>query len=152
MTNIDLSRHGEARRDTAWPGTARRGEGSITRQKWPWPDDRLDRRSRVAHMYRSALEAADPAGCAELDAAMLSFGQAWIVEGVCLDPESLLTTTELAEIADVTPEAVRMWAYRGRIARCATNSRGAAQYRWGDVLDAQRAIQARKHRNAVHTA
>lgn len=117
-------------------------------QTWPWPDDRLDRRSRVAHMYRARLEAADPAGCAELDQAMRSFGQTWIVDDLALDPETLLTTAEVAELADVTPDAVRMWAHRGRIKACATNSARAALYRWGDVLDAHRASQARKPGNA----
>jgi hypothetical protein len=105
---------------------------------WPWPDDRLERRSRVAHMYRDRLADEAPAAAAELDAAMVAFGQTWITEGFAVDPEALVTTRELAEIADVTDRAVRQWVARWPLIRRGTNDAGHPLYRWGDVLDRHR--------------
>lgn len=106
---------------------------------WPWPDDRLERRSRVAHMYRDRLADEAPDACAELDEVMHSFGQCWIIEGFAVDPETLLTTDDLAEVADVTVNAVRNWVARWPLAPRGRNDAGRTVYRWGDVIEHHRA-------------
>ncbi|MBJ7340639.1 hypothetical protein [Mycolicibacterium sp.] len=102
---------------------------------WPWSDDRIDRYRRVAHMYRDRLADEAPAACAEIDFAMRSFGQDWIVGGYVSDPEELFTTTRLAELADVSEAAVRQWVKRWPLRRMGTDRDGRALYRWGDVIE-----------------
>lgn len=105
---------------------------------WPWPDDRLARRSRVAHIYRDRLADEAPAACAEVDALMVTFGQDWALDSQAIDPEALLTVRELAEAADVAPGAVRNWVYRWPLRSYGVNDAGRNLYRWGDVIDHQR--------------
>lgn len=88
--------------------------------EWPWPeDDRFERRSRVAHMYRDRLLDIDAAACAELDEALLAFGQVWIVGHVITSPldETFLTTDEVASWADVSKRTVQKWVERGHLER-----------------------------------
>lgn len=107
-------------------------------QDWPWPDDRLERRSRIAHMYRDALTDEAPAAAADLDGLMRTFGQDWIVEALPTDPEALLSVAELAALADVPESTVRNWVARWPLARRGIADDGRALYRWGDVIDRQR--------------
>lgn len=107
-------------------------------QLWPWPDDRLERRSRIAHMYRDALADEAPQAATALDQLMARFGQNWILEGFAVDPETLLTVRQLAEVADVGENSVRNWIYRWPLRKQGSNDNGSALYRWGDVIDHQR--------------
>lgn len=107
-------------------------------QPWPWPDGGLDRRARVAHMYRDALTDEAPGVAMELDGLMRQFGQDWILDALPTDPETLLTTGELAALAGVTPQAVRNWVSRWPLVRRGTSGDGYPLYRWGDVLERQR--------------
>jgi hypothetical protein len=112
---------------------------------WPWADDRLARRSRIAHMWRDlAHDLARQLGseeAAELDEALRAMGQDWILTGVPTDPDALLTVRELAEVADVDPSAVRHWIGRWPLRRYGTNDAGHGLYRWGDVLEHRRIRQ-----------
>lgn len=111
-------------------------------QPWPWPDDRLQRRSRIAHMWRDlAHDLALHLGSEEaneLDAALRAMGQTWILDGAPTDPDALLTASELAEVADVQLSAVTNWIRRWPLCSYATNDAGRPMYRWGDVLDHRR--------------
>lgn len=84
---------------------------------WPWPDDRFERRSRIARMYRDRLADADAAACAELDEVMAAYGQSWIIDGPYIPPESLLTEAQVAEYADVSRRTVQKWVERGHLER-----------------------------------
>lgn len=108
-------------------------------QPWPWAtDSAVNRAKRVAHMFRDRLRDEAPAACAEMDNLMRVFGQAWIVEGVPTDPDELLTVRELAEVADVTEDGVRMWVMRWPLTCRGHNDDGRKLYRWGDVIDHQK--------------
>jgi hypothetical protein len=114
--------------------------------EWPWPDDRLERRTRVAMMYRDIARDADPQGCAELDEAMRASGQYWIVDSFAFDPEHLMTVKDVAEAADVTEAAVRQWIVRWPLVCRGRNDDGRKLYRWGDVLDHR---EERKNKRAT---
>lgn len=84
---------------------------------WPWPDDRFERRSRIARMYRDRLADADAAACAEIDEVMVAYGQTWVVDGPYVPPEELLTIDQAAEWADVSRNTVSQWIARGHVER-----------------------------------
>ena len=84
---------------------------------WPYPDDRFERRSRVARMYRDKLADIDAAACAELDEIMAIYGQTWIIDGPYIPPETLLTEAQVAELADVSKRTVQKWVERGHLER-----------------------------------
>ena len=42
---------------------------------WPWRENRLARRTRIAHLYRDVLLEAHPQGCAQLDDLLDSYNQ-----------------------------------------------------------------------------
>jgi hypothetical protein len=114
-------------------------------EQWPWPrDDRLDRRSRVAHMYRDLahdLDAIAATGQAvALDDVLRAYGQTWILDGFPTDGETLLTARELAELADVSTYAVRNWIARWPLQAVAHNDAGVALYRWSDVVSRRKGI------------
>lgn len=110
----------------------------MTTPSWPWPDDRLTRRSRIARMYRDRLADEAPQACAELDMVLRCYGQGWILDGLDVDPEALLTARQLAELADVGENAVRNWIFRWPLRCFGVDATGHNLYRWGDVLDRQR--------------
>src|SRR5690349_19568705 len=83
--------------------------GGIVTDQWPWPDDRLERRSRVARMYRDRLADLDAAACAELDEVMAAYGQTWIIDGPYVPPETLMTEAQVADWADVSRRTVQKW-------------------------------------------
>lgn len=85
---------------------------------WPWTeDDRFERRSRVARMYRDRLADLDAAACAELDEVMAAYGQGWIIDGPYIPPETLMTESQVAEWADVSRRTVQKWVERGHLER-----------------------------------
>lgn len=88
-------------------------------------------------MYRDLARSLDAVACTELDDAMRGFGQSWVTDETDICPDDLLTVTEIAAVADVSPAAVRMWVHRGRLQRCAIGRDGLNLYRWGDVVAAQ---------------
>jgi hypothetical protein len=108
-------------------------------EQWPWPrDDRLDRRSRICHMYRDLahdLDAIAQTGQAvALDDVLRAYGQHWALDPDEMDPYALLTVRELAEWTDVTPNAVRNWVARWSLPVAAKNDAGVALYRLSDVI------------------
>jgi hypothetical protein len=105
--------------------------------QWPWPDDRFERRSRVARMYRDALADCDAAACAELDEVMVAYGQTWIVDGPYIAPETLLTETQVAEWADVSRRTVQKWVERGHLER-RVNADKQICYLMADLVEYQR--------------
>lgn len=84
---------------------------------WPWPDDRFERRSRVARMYRDRLADVDAAACAELDEVMVAYGQTWVLDTADVPPDALLTADEVAQWADVSKRTVQKWVERGHLER-----------------------------------
>lgn len=108
---------------------------------WPWPDDRFERRSRVAHMYRDRLADENAAACAELDEVMVAFGQNWIVDHHAVDPESLLTVDEIASWADVSRRTVDKWVERGHLER-RVNSDHQTVFLLQDLIDYQKQRRA----------
>lgn len=85
---------------------------------WPYPeDDRFERRSRIARMYRDRLLDTDAAACSELDAALLAYGQNWIVDTQYIPPETEMTAEQVAEWADVSKRTVQKWVERGHLER-----------------------------------
>ncbi|MGA5543503.1 hypothetical protein ACPCIR_16740 [Mycobacterium sp. NPDC051198] len=104
---------------------------------WPWPHDtREQRRVRVALMFRSALEAADPTVCAELDAAMKASGQHWLFDTPEPAADDLLTASEIAGLLDVEPGTIQKRIQRGRLTRHGINTAGHSLFRWGDAIEA----------------
>lgn len=104
---------------------------------WPWPDDRFDRRSRVAHMYRDRLADENAEACAELDEVMLAFGQRWIVDHHAVDPNELLTAEQIAEWADVSKRTVDKWVERGHLER-RVNADRQVVYLLADLINYQK--------------
>lgn len=87
----------------------------MTNGKWPWPaDSPLDRRSRVAQIYRHALERVAPDECASLDAQMAAAGQTWVVPNMeSYEPTDLLTAQRAAELFHVARRTIYSWRYQG---------------------------------------
>jgi hypothetical protein len=111
-------------------------------EQWPWPDDdRFERRSRVAHMYRDRLADENAAACAELDEVMVAFGQNWIVDHHAVDPDSYLTPDEVASWADVSRKTVDKWVERGHLER-RVNADRQTVFLLADLIDYQKKRKA----------
>ena len=69
---------------------------------WPWKETRLERRTRIANLYRDALFEADPHACYELDTLMDDLGQHWITGNrpIHLNPDEPMTAKEMADWID----------------------------------------------------
>lgn len=105
---------------------------------WPHPeDDKIDRRSRVARMYRDRLADIDPAGCAELDEAMNAYGQSWVFDRPDIPPETLLTAAQIADWADVSKRTVQKWVERGHLER-RMNADKQVVFLLADLIDYQK--------------
>ncbi|SDD59430.1 DNA binding domain-containing protein, excisionase family [Mycolicibacterium neoaurum] len=111
---------------------------------WPWPDDRFERRSRVAHMYRDRLADLDAAACAELDEVMVAYGQTWIVGRPDITTDQFLTTAQVAEWADVSKRTVQKWVERGHLER-RMNADNEVVFLLQDLIEYQK---RRTHRSA----
>jgi hypothetical protein len=74
---------------------------------WPWNESRLERRTRIAHLYRDALFEAAPHLCYELDATLDTYGQHWITgTKPPINPDEPMTVKQIAEWTDVRVQAV----------------------------------------------
>lgn len=84
---------------------------------WPYPGDSpLARARRVAQAYRARYADNDPEGCAQLDALLTSWGQAWIAPTVeNHDLDDWVGPAEAADLAAVDPATLRVWRSRGRL-------------------------------------
>jgi uncharacterized protein YggL (DUF469 family) len=104
---------------------------------WPWPDDRLQRRTRVAQMYRERLADTDAAACAEIDEIMTALGQEWVYDGATHhERHELLTLDEAAQYADVARNTVQKWISRGHLERRVNADRQVAVL-MADLIDFQ---------------
>lgn len=109
---------------------------------WPYPeDDRFERRSRVARAYRDRLLDIDAAACAELDEAMLAYGQNWIVDTQYIPPETEMTTEQVAVWADVSKRTVQKWVERGNLER-RMNADNQVVFLLADLIEYQRRRRA----------
>lgn len=79
------------------------------RREWPWPDSRLERRTRIAHVYRDALHDYAPDEAKRIDELMRIFKQNWIVDAAHTDPDETLTVAELAQHFDVRTSCIYNW-------------------------------------------
>lgn len=104
---------------------------------WPYPDDRFERRSRIARMYRDRLADENATACAELDEVMAAYGQTWIIDGPYMPPETLMTATEVAAWADVSKRTVEKWVERGHLER-RVNADNQVRYLLADLVEYQK--------------
>lgn len=86
----------------------------MTVRPWPWAENAIKRRERVAHSYRAALERAAPAQCAEIDAQMLVYGQSWVVPRIVpYGADDLLSAELAADYAGVALKTMYSWRRNG---------------------------------------
>lgn len=104
--------------------------------EWPWPaDTSLDIARRLLQSYRGALMNIDPEACRLIDVHAATVGQGWVAPKVeTVDLDDLVVAADAADIAGVTVQVIRQWAYRKYIPRHHANGR-PTRYRVGDVLD-----------------
>jgi hypothetical protein len=70
---------------------------------WPWPETRLERRTRIAHLYRDTLLQHAPGPAAALDATLDGYGQHWITgTKPPIDPDEPMTAKQIADWTDTT--------------------------------------------------
>lgn len=102
---------------------------------WPFPGDSpIVRARRVALAYRTALEAADPGMCAQVDDAMAQWGQHWVMPRMVYhDDDEWLAVADAADFAMVETSTLRMWRKRGVLS--GRNTNGKWTYRAGDLVD-----------------
>ena len=90
----------------------------------------------MARSYRDRLEAVDPAGCAELDAAMLRLGQRWVVPTVATyTDDDLLTAGLVADFAHVSLKAVYGWRARETDPLPSVTTPDGIRFRFADVRE-----------------
>jgi hypothetical protein len=79
---------------------------------WPYPHDtELGRARRIAIAYRTHLHTANPAACAQLDAAMRDWGQVWLFPSTVMYDETDAVTADVAGGLVSRPETtIRDWA------------------------------------------
>lgn len=65
---------------------------------------------------------------------------------------SLITTTEAANLAGVNVQTIRTWKHRGHIEQVDTDKDGRPLFRWIDVARAERATRERARRNHAAAA
>jgi predicted GTPase len=68
---------------------------------WPWPETRLQRRTRIARLYRDALTEHAPTACDELDALLDTYNQHWITGNhPPINTDEPMTAKEIANWTD----------------------------------------------------
>ena len=93
--------------------------------EWPWPGNRLARRTRIAMLYRDALAEHAPQACKNLDAVLDNFQQHWITgnKPAHINPNEPMTATEIAIWTDtsinnvcnlLTSRGIRPAGHRGK--------------------------------------
>lgn len=104
--------------------------------EWPWPaDTSLDIARRLLQSYRGALMNIDPEACRLIDVHAATVGQGWVAPKVeTVDLDDLVVAADAADIAGVTVQVIRQWAYRKYIPRHHANGQ-PTRYRVGDVLN-----------------
>lgn len=87
----------------------------MSRSRWFFPGDtQLDRARTVARACWKALHTVDPRGAAALAATFAGAGETWLTgRRDTTSPAGWLTREQVAELGDVQPNAVTMWASRG---------------------------------------
>ena len=74
---------------------------------WPWPENRLERRTRIARLYRDTLFESDPHACYDLDATLDAYGQHWITGNrPPINTAEPMTAKQIADWTDSTIQAV----------------------------------------------
>lgn len=97
----------------------------------------------VADQYRHRLLQVDRDACRQVDLIMVRAGQAWITNETVVDPDELLTATEIQERHGIGENAVRKLALRYGIK--VRGKQGKYNlYRVGDVLSARAAKKCSK--------
>lgn len=110
---------------------------------WPYPGDSpVARARRIARAYREHLAVADPARCAELDAACEAWGQTWIAPRTLrYDLDDWLRPADAADIAAVSVATLRKMRTRGRLVGRRTSE--GWRYRARDVLALATGVRTR---------
>ena len=97
----------------------------------------------VCDQYRSELLAADPVACHRIDMLMVRAGQSWVCDDSVVDPDELVTATQIQDRHGISENAVRKLALRYGIE--VRGKQGKYNlYRLGDVLSARAAKKSNK--------
>lgn len=92
----------------------------------------------VCDQYRTKLQDTDPAACMEVDSLMLDAGQGWVCDTTVIDPDELVTASEIEERYGIREFTVRALARRYGI-KVLGKRENANLYRIGDILAARAA-------------
>lgn len=80
----------------------------------PWPyngDNATDRARKIALMYRAHLNAENPDLCSQADRTAINYGETWVTPQLAtFDDTDEVTTSEAAELVNVTEHTIRDWA------------------------------------------
>lgn len=86
----------------------------MTTRPWPWAENAIKRRERIAHSYRAALARTAPDVCAEIDAQLIEYGQSWVVPRVVpYGPDDLLDYELAADYAGCSVKTFYAWVSKG---------------------------------------
>ena len=92
----------------------------------------------ICDQYRTRLQQADPVACMEIDSLMLDIGQGWVCDTSVVDPDELVTASDVEERYGVRDFTVRALARRYGI-KVHGKRDNCNLYRLGDVLAARAA-------------
>jgi len=103
--------------------------------EWPWNDNRLARRTRIANMYRDALYEHAPTAAHELDTLLDSYGQHWITgTRPPVNPDEPMTAKQIAEWHDTTIQNVTNRIAAHKIRPTEHRRNGRKTYRLTDFV------------------
>ena len=71
---------------------------------------------------------------------------------VSYDPDGLVTGRQAAQLAKVTPDAIRLWVHRGHLAKAGIDEQGRSLYRVTDVARAEYKTRKRARRDITSAA
>lgn len=122
-----------------------------------WPvagDTPLVAARKVASVYRTHLHTANRSMCDQIDAAMETIGQRWILPRlVTTEAETLVEVTEAAAITGVGEQTIWKWRTRGYIGRDGTRAHlqvrglsegGAMMFMVGELLEVAAITRSRR--------
>lgn len=92
----------------------------------------------VCDQYRTKLQDTDPVACMEVDSLMVDAGQGWICDTTVVDPDELVTASDIEDRYGIREFTVRALARRYGI-KVHGKSDTANLYRIGDILAARAA-------------